>query len=397
MKKYVALLSLTVLGSFVTSRAMEKEDCSKESRVVTLISRDGCEIKIARDAAEQSGALRALLSFSTEEASGKSVTLRKIDGSTLNFVVKCLEGAKNAELSADKDADLVEVAAEKVEDALRAEGFTASDHELNRLIEGHSSLTGAADFLDLSISIYRGIAKAYLPTLERRLVELKKQFDDEEVHLEDYADEYTLYLPCSGQKHCEQFFWNEVAREYHIKHQKELEVEFVYREKGFVGDYWRVVTNTHKFAYGFSIRELRKYKPDYSDIADYLDDGELNLCSKKINSLDGLLTIPGIKTVTHLVLACNQLTTIPENIFDELGNLQRLRLDHNQLASLPANCFDRLGKLVELNLSDNQLTTLPESIFDGLDNLPMVYARDNCFSEEEKARLKEQLGDKVKL
>lgn len=120
----------------------------------------------------------------------------------------------------------------------------------------------------------------------------------------------------------------------------------------------------------------------------------LSLRNKKLNSLDGIMQIPQIKTVTHLDLSFNQLTIIPEvvgnftqlrnlslagnklTIFpDFLGKLTRLRhldLYENELTIIP-EAIGSLAQLQSLSLAGNQLTIIPEAIGNliGLDRLDL--------------------------
>jgi len=82
----------------------------------------------------------------------------------------------------------------------------------------------------------------------------------------------------------------------------------------------------------------------------------------------------------HLIslhLYHNQLQTLPNNIFDNLGNLKELYLSFNRLQTLPNNIFDRLGNLQKLGLFNNNLQTLPNYIFDNLGNLKELYLFNN--------------------
>jgi len=81
--------------------------------------------------------------------------------------------------------------------------------------------------------------------------------------------------------------------------------------------------------------------------------------------------------IVLLDLSSNQLQTLPNNIFDNRGNLQALRLDNNQLQTLPNNIFDNLGKLQWLWFYNNQLQTLPNNIFNNLGNLQWLWLKNN--------------------
>jgi len=58
----------------------------------------------------------------------------------------------------------------------------------------------------------------------------------------------------------------------------------------------------------------------------------------------------------------NNLTTLPEKIFDKLINLEWLDLSFNNLKNLPEKIFDKLVQLERLDLRRNKLKSLPEKI-----------------------------------
>ena len=67
---------------------------------------------------------------------------------------------------------------------------------------------------------------------------------------------------------------------------------------------------------------------------------------------------------TTLNLSHLELTSLPEDIFVHLTNLQELFMSGNKLTSLPENIFSSLINLQDLYISYNQLTSLPLSILD---------------------------------
>ena len=69
--------------------------------------------------------------------------------------------------------------------------------------------------------------------------------------------------------------------------------------------------------------------------------------------------------LTELHLYNNQLTALPESVFNGLSALRSLDLHGNLLTTLPEGMLSGLTSLTTLNLESNRLTTLPESIFAG--------------------------------
>jgi len=78
-----------------------------------------------------------------------------------------------------------------------------------------------------------------------------------------------------------------------------------------------------------------------------------------------------------LDLSYNNLTSLPEGIFDKLVNLVYFDLSYNKLKSLPEGIFDKLVNLVVFDLSYNKLKSLPEGIFDNIVNLEGLYLNNN--------------------
>ena len=89
----------------------------------------------------------------------------------------------------------------------------------------------------------------------------------------------------------------------------------------------------------------------------YSDNTEIEL-----NNIDEIYDLKNPKNVIKIDLSYNNLTTVPENIFSSLTQLQELDLSNNNLTTLPDNIFNNLTQLHTLNLLNNNLTALPLSI-----------------------------------
>ncbi|XP_068704335.1 uncharacterized protein [Montipora foliosa] len=68
--------------------------------------------------------------------------------------------------------------------------------------------------------------------------------------------------------------------------------------------------------------------------------------------------------LSDLDFSGNQLTDLPDGIFDRNAELSDLDFSGNQLTDLPDGIFDRNAELSDLDFSGNQLTDLPDGIFD---------------------------------
>ena len=92
-----------------------------------------------------------------------------------------------------------------------------------------------------------------------------------------------------------------------------------------------------------------------------------------------------------LDLQHNNLSTLPEKIFDKLVNLEILDLQHNNLSTLPEKMLDKLVNLAILELQNNNLSTLPEKMLDNLVNLEELYLDKSNLTLPEKIKNKKGL------
>nr|AIO08266.1 variable lymphocyte receptor C [Petromyzon marinus] len=104
---------------------------------------------------------------------------------------------------------------------------------------------------------------------------------------------------------------------------------------------------------------------------------KLQLDYNQLASIDAK-AFQGLRHLTFLSITNNpQLQSLPVGVFDQLKNLNELRLSSNKLKSLPSGVFDRLTKLKELYLSTNQLQSIPKGVFDRLTNLQELRLNNN--------------------
>ena len=85
----------------------------------------------------------------------------------------------------------------------------------------------------------------------------------------------------------------------------------------------------------------------------------------------------GLASLTELGLGDNDLSTLPDDVFEPLTALTGLYLNTNDLTTLPAGVFGPLTSLTELYLFDNALSTLPAGVFAGLTALTILDLIDN--------------------
>ena len=105
----------------------------------------------------------------------------------------------------------------------------------------------------------------------------------------------------------------------------------------------------------------------------------LYLDTNSLSSLpDGIFD--DLSSLRILSLLKNSLSSLDADIFADLSSLVELYLDNNSLSSLDADIFNVSSSLTRLYLDSNQLSSLDEGIFTGLSNLQELYLDNNQLS-----------------
>lgn len=131
------------------------------------------------------------------------------------------------------------------------------------------------------------------------------------------------------------------------------------------------------------LHEYKRKKNKVSKWAKYEEDRlvRLNLSPLRINTLpsnsfDEFDQLKELRISKH-----HSFTSLPDGIFDNLGNLESLYLDSNWIKSLPDRIFDNLRNLKILNLDSNMIKSLPDGIFDNLVKLEeLTFSRNKILS-----------------
>ena len=89
----------------------------------------------------------------------------------------------------------------------------------------------------------------------------------------------------------------------------------------------------------------------------------------------------GLSNLNTLVASSNEMRVLPVDVFDGLDELEYLYLNSNQIEELPNDVFDGLDNLKELKLTTNEISELPADSFDGLDGLEVLVLTRNNLSD----------------
>ena len=88
-----------------------------------------------------------------------------------------------------------------------------------------------------------------------------------------------------------------------------------------------------------------------------------------------------VTSVRGLALSFAELESLPEGVFDELAQLYWLYLGSNNLADLRDGVFDNNGFLNEVYLDNNRFSRLPDGLFDNNPGLVAVHLSNNCLND----------------
>jgi Leucine-rich repeat (LRR) protein len=105
-------------------------------------------------------------------------------------------------------------------------------------------------------------------------------------------------------------------------------------------------------------------------------------CSHKNQSRidENMFDRTGAERLAVLNLENNQLTSLPDHIFDPLWGLKSLNLNHNLLQVLGVSLFSKLKDLEFLDMKGNQLSSLPVGLFAFQKELVSLDLSDNLLS-----------------
>ena len=103
--------------------------------------------------------------------------------------------------------------------------------------------------------------------------------------------------------------------------------------------------------------EVNAYKGDSLDLTNCNLSDDISL----------LKYIP--ENVKTLNLSDNNISEIPEGLFDELTGLKNFYIERNKLTSIPKGLFKNCKSLEWISFTGNEITTLKDGTFEGLDQL----------------------------
>ncbi|XP_050967675.1 LOW QUALITY PROTEIN: leucine-rich repeat-containing protein 15 [Labeo rohita] len=106
----------------------------------------------------------------------------------------------------------------------------------------------------------------------------------------------------------------------------------------------------------------------------------LTLSNNKLEDLQPSLLTP-LTVLNNLDLSRNLLTSLAEDAFLGLGKLEQLMLQRNSIRMLHSSSFQGLSHLKALFLQQNHLTDIPAGVFDDLVNLEILHLQDNKISQ----------------
>lgn len=106
----------------------------------------------------------------------------------------------------------------------------------------------------------------------------------------------------------------------------------------------------------------------------------LNLTRNKIIEVDGIANCIDTVIVETLDLSFNAITTLNDNVFTQIRNLETLYLQNNVITLINDRALNGLSTLKTLNLSSNHLTTLPPELFVSSRELRHLYLQNNSLN-----------------
>ncbi len=311
----ITLATLICLATAHTSQAMQEPQ-------ITLESADGQSFVLPKNIAFVSDYVRALKTGGFREAAQEGPVMLKIPGDELKIIVQIMHVLHEHQGDAKAQANAI------------AQMPLSTSQNIGALIYH-------ADFLQLPESCVTG------------LIDRLAEFVNQQVTAGQDVE-----IPLNGRN-----LLTQLCRTYFLKYEQELELANTEGKLVDIG--------------GFSIRELLDAGKRFPVLWNRSGKIGCNLENRKINSLEGLLDIPGINKCQRLLLNKNQISSIQSGAFQTLPKLRFLYLADNRIKSIQAGAFQELPKLTDLNLSSNEITLIQPGTFQRLSNLGTLNLTNN--------------------
>lgn len=135
-----------------------------------------------------------------------------------------------------------------------------------------------------------------------------------------------------------------------------------------------------------STKDIRAWFLDIKNAHHLESITEVNLSSSKLKTVP--LELGKFTNLKMLQLENNQISILPENLFNNHPHLFWLCLDQNKISCLPEKLFEKCPKLEIFSIEDNCISKLPKKLFASSSNLKEVYLRNNQISFLSKSLFK---------
>lgn len=164
----------------------------------------------------------------------------------------------------------------------------------------------------------------------------------------------------------------------------------------------RLPRTTKKSTKKFCVHYISSTLIDRADLVQMLDCSSIDLSGNEIQNLERNI-FQGHHQLATLLLDNNSLRRLPEGIFDDLGNLEKLSMRENWLEVLDDHLLMFNTKLKHFDCSNNNLIKISASMFDHNPALKVVSLNENfCIDSafppeplhELKAQIEELCGEK---
>ncbi len=388
MKKAYILSTIGLVASSLV--AMEP---TEQAPMVTLVSAEGKEFTIAKQAAELSGTIKNMLADLPTKA---PVPFPNIKTNTLQAIVTILKSAdeqvQKQTANKLKQSDLIQRPDDSSFESANG-GFIARNVQpfVNTVLSPQNidpvkEVAQAAHFLEIPFLINAG-AKVYVEKyLEKRpkaewhnvLGAIKGDFS-EDIHM--YFKKHFKLAKAGAKKELS------IADYIALYGQPEQRPVFgtitlTLKNEGLTSLYGfsqlSITENVKRLNLSQNYILDQQYDPDYpaEPFSTFSNLESLYLDSNQITTVQTNAFL-GLNKLESLHLYNNQITTIEPNAFQELNKLKTLHLEDNQITTVQTNAFQGLNNLEELYLDENKITTIQTNAFRGLNNLAWLYLKKN--------------------